>query len=86
MFRRNALSGFLAILFPAVNTAAAGVLAFSLAEFATPLGPRLPRSQIDKLLKDTGLDSQLKALVFGLIGKADSGVSNLSNSRVVASV
>ena len=45
-----------------LNTAIAGVLAFSLAEFATPLGPRLSRSQIDKLLKDSGLDSQLKTL------------------------
>ena len=45
-----------------LNTAVAGVLAFSLAEFATPLGPRLPRPQIDTLLKKTGLDSQLKTL------------------------
>lgn len=45
-----------------LNTAVAGVLAFSLGEFATPLGPRLSRSQIDKLLKDSGLDSQLKTL------------------------
>ncbi|HWX19049.1 MAG TPA: peptidase M28, partial [Candidatus Binatia bacterium] len=45
-----------------LNTAVAGVLAFSLAEFATPLGPRLSRSQIDKLLRDKGLDTQLKTL------------------------
>ena len=45
-----------------LNTAVAGVLAFSLAEFATPLGPRLSRGEIDALLKRTGLDSQLKAL------------------------
>jgi carboxypeptidase Q len=45
-----------------LNTAVAGVLAFSLAEFATPLGPRLSRPEIDTLLKKTGLDSQLKAL------------------------
>jgi carboxypeptidase Q len=50
------------ILSVKLNTAVAGVLAFSLAEFATPLGPRLSRSQIDKLLKDSGLDSQLKTL------------------------
>jgi carboxypeptidase Q len=45
-----------------LNTAVAGVLAFSLAEFATPLGPRLSRSQVDTLLNKTGLDSQLKTL------------------------
>ena len=45
-----------------LNTAVAGVLAFSLAEFATPLGPRLSRPEIDALLKRTGLDSQLKTL------------------------
>jgi carboxypeptidase Q len=45
-----------------LNTAVAGVLAFSLAEFATPLGPRLSRSQVDSLLNKTGLDSQLKSL------------------------
>jgi hypothetical protein len=43
-----------------LNTAMAGVLAFSLAEFATPLGPRLSRPAIDILLRKTGLDSQLK--------------------------
>ena len=45
-----------------LNTAVAGVLAFSLAEFAPPLGPRLSRSQVDALLNKTGLDSQLKLL------------------------
>ena len=45
-----------------LNTAVASVLAFSLAEFATPLGPRLTRSQIGALLEKTGLDSQLKTL------------------------
>src|SRR5260370_14443585 len=45
-----------------LNTAVAGVVAFSLAEFATPPGPRLSRSPIDKLLIHTGLDSQLKTL------------------------
>jgi hypothetical protein len=45
-----------------LNAAVAGVLTFSLAEFATPLGPRLSRSQVDKLLNKTGLDSQLKVL------------------------
>lgn len=45
-----------------LNTAVAGVLTFSLAEFATPLGTRLSRGEIDALLKKTGLDSQLKFL------------------------
>jgi carboxypeptidase Q len=45
-----------------LNTAVSGVLAFSLAEFATPLGPRLSRAEIATLLKKTGLDSQLKTL------------------------
>jgi hypothetical protein len=45
-----------------LNTAVAGVLAFSLAEFAKPIGPRLSRTEIGTLLKQTGLDSQLKTL------------------------
>lgn len=45
-----------------LNTAVAGVMAFSLAEFARPLGPRLSRTQIDGILQNTGLDSQLKTL------------------------
>jgi hypothetical protein len=45
-----------------LNTAVAGVLAFSLAEFAKPIGPRLSRAEIGTLLKQTGLDSQLKTL------------------------
>jgi carboxypeptidase Q len=44
------------------NTAVAGVLTFSLAEFATPLGPRLTRSQVADLLKQSGLELQLKTL------------------------
>ncbi len=44
------------------NTAVAGVLTFSLAEFATPLGARLTRSQVADLLKESGLESQLKTL------------------------
>ena len=35
-----------------LNTAVAGVLTFSLAEFATPLGPRLSRPQIDTLAEE----------------------------------
>ena len=44
------------------NSAVAGVLAFGLAEFAAPVGPRLSRDEIGNLLKQTGLESQLKAL------------------------
>ena len=44
------------------NTAVAGVLAFGLAEFAAPVGPRLSRAEIGSLLKQTGLESELKAL------------------------
>jgi carboxypeptidase Q len=44
------------------NTAVAGVLAFGLAEFAAPVGPRLSRAEMGSLLKQTGLESQLKAL------------------------
>ncbi len=44
------------------NTAVAGVLAFGLAEFAAPVGPRLSRAEIASLLKQTGLESQLRAL------------------------
>lgn len=44
------------------NTAVAGVLTFGLAEFAAPVGPRLSRSEIGNLLRQTGLESQLKAL------------------------
>jgi hypothetical protein len=44
------------------NAAVAGVLAFGLAEFAAPVGPRLSRVEIASLLKQTGLESQLKAL------------------------
>lgn len=43
------------------NTAVAGVLAFGIAEFATPVGPRLSRAEIGTLLKQTGVESQLKA-------------------------
>jgi len=44
------------------NTTVAGVLAFGLAEFAAPVGPRLSRTEIGSLLKQTGLESQLKTL------------------------
>jgi carboxypeptidase Q len=44
------------------NTAVAGILAFSLAEFAKPPGPRFSRAETEALLKQTGLDAQMKAL------------------------
>jgi hypothetical protein len=44
------------------NTAVAGILAFSLAEFAKPPGPRFSRMQVESLLKQTGLDAKMKAL------------------------
>ena len=43
------------------NTAVAGILAFSLAEFAKPPGRRLSRAETGDLLKQTGLDAQMKA-------------------------
>jgi carboxypeptidase Q len=43
------------------NTAIAGILAFSLAEFAKPPGPRFSRAETEALLKQTGLDAQMKA-------------------------
>ena len=42
------------------NTAIAGVLAFALAEHATPLGRRLSREEVEALLHKTGLDAQMK--------------------------
>jgi hypothetical protein len=42
------------------NTAIAGVLAFGLAEHATPLGARLSRVEIEALLKRTGLDGEMR--------------------------
>jgi hypothetical protein len=43
------------------NTAVAGVLAFSLAEHAAPLGPRLSRAATEALLVRTGLETQMKS-------------------------
>jgi carboxypeptidase Q len=45
-----------------LNTAVAAVLTFSLAEFAKPPGPRLSRAETETLLKQTGLDTQMKAV------------------------
>ena len=43
------------------NSAVAGILAFSLAEFAKPPGPRFSRAETETLLKQTGLEEQMKA-------------------------
>jgi len=43
------------------NTAVAGVLAFSLAEHAAALGPRLSRAETETLLGRTGLDTEMKS-------------------------
>jgi carboxypeptidase Q len=44
------------------NTAIAAVTAFGIAERAEPLGPRQSRSQIDAMLKSTGLEEQMKTV------------------------
>jgi hypothetical protein len=43
-----------------LHTAIAAVTAFGIAERSTPLAPRQSRAEIETLLKDTGLDSQMK--------------------------
>jgi hypothetical protein len=43
------------------SAAIMGVTAFDVAEDVAPLGPRLSRAEIDALLKQTGLDEQMKA-------------------------
>jgi hypothetical protein len=45
-----------------LNTAVAGLLAFSVAEHSAPLGRRQSRSEIETLLKQTGLDTQMKTV------------------------
>jgi hypothetical protein len=45
-----------------LNTAVAGLLAFSIAEHSAPLGRRLSHSEINALLKQTGLDTQMKTV------------------------
>src|SRR5579862_2685513 len=44
------------------STAVAGVLAFALAEHEAPLGRRLSRAEVAVLLRQTGADTQMKAL------------------------
>jgi carboxypeptidase Q len=43
-----------------LHTAIAAVTAFDIAESETPIGPRQTRPQIETLLKNTGLDDQMK--------------------------
>ena len=43
------------------NTAVAAVLAFTLADHAAPLGPRLSRAETQTLLVRTGLETQMKS-------------------------
>jgi carboxypeptidase Q len=43
-----------------LHTAIAAVTAFGIAERTTPLAPRQSRAEIETLLKETGLDSQMK--------------------------
>jgi Iap family predicted aminopeptidase len=45
----------------AVNTAVIAAVAYGLAERAEPIGPRLSRAQISRLLEQTGLDKEMKA-------------------------
>lgn len=45
-----------------LHTALAAVTAWSIADRAEPLGPRLSRAQLDTILRDTGLDKQMQLL------------------------
>jgi hypothetical protein len=53
------------------SAAIAGVLAFGLAEHAAPLGPRLSRAEVESLVKQTGLDEQMRQM--GLWRSWESG-------------
>jgi Zn-dependent M28 family amino/carboxypeptidase len=44
------------------NTAIAAVTAFGIAERAAPLGPRQSRTEIESLLKNSGLEQQMKSM------------------------
>jgi len=45
-----------------MNTVVAALTAWGVADRAEPLGKRLSRAELDSLVKDTGLDQQMKAL------------------------
>jgi hypothetical protein len=43
-----------------LNTVQAAVMAWGIADRAQPVGKRLSRSEVEEMLKRTGLDEQLK--------------------------
>ena len=45
-----------------LNTVLAAVTAWGIADRAEPLGPRYSRAQIESLMKETGLDQEMKTL------------------------
>jgi hypothetical protein len=45
-----------------LNTVLAAVTVWGIADRGEPIGPRQTRAEIEKLMKDTGLDEQLKTL------------------------
>jgi len=55
-----------------LNTVLAAVTAWGIADRAEPIGPRYSRAQLETLMKDTGLDQQLKTL--GMWADWESGL------------
>ena len=55
-----------------LNTVLAAVTAWGIADRAEPIGPRLTRAQVAQLLKETGLEQQLREQ--GMWGEWESGV------------
>jgi hypothetical protein len=55
-----------------LNTVLAAVTAWGIADRAEPIGPRYSRAQMEMLMKDTGLDQQLKTL--GMWADWESGL------------
>ncbi len=45
-----------------MNTVIAALTAWGIADRAEPLGKRLSRAELDTLVKETGLDEQMKTL------------------------
>jgi hypothetical protein len=43
-----------------LNTVLAAVTAWGIADRAEPIGPRYSRAEMEKLMKETGLDQELK--------------------------
>jgi len=54
-----------------LNTVLAAVTAWGIADRPEPIGPRYSRAQVEQLLKDTGLDQDLKT--YGIWGDWESG-------------